>query len=179
MIDSTQRAAYHEAGHAVVNVVLGVRFERVSMQLKQLVMGDGTEITYTDGIVELQGRRKARECQRTQGLLDLAWAVSAMAGEAAEAIHVGEFDDECDRAAGSDRIHVIEVVRESIVRKCDGGEHLLAGLLNGCSAEAVRIVKRHWLAIAEVARQLGTLGMLGFGEVARIVATTPTAETSE
>lgn len=186
-----ERTAIHEAGHAVVAILLGFPFEYISIKKKKTTAhwfrdGQAYQATLTS-----EGRTKFSEEQpKTMrdgvevdanalvGRLDLRKAICLMAGAAAEKMFVGRVDDEwlwgsggdieyiqrCCRAAMSGK--PVESVTDEDIRKPTEME---MGILIALAGQAEKLLKKNWASVEEVASVLLIAKHLTFSEVQGII----------
>ena len=171
-----KRVTFHEAGHAVVNVLLGLPFKEVTVELKKRpVIHNGAVrlLRYTDGIVFGEERKLASRQKRMEGIVDLREALSYLAGPKAEEMVVGKFDDECRQGAVSDFGFVVECCRNSlstqILSILPEPETLEDGIISVVSGQAGKLLKANWSSVEAVANELNRRKRLSFKEVVRIV----------
>lgn len=150
--------AYHQAGHAVVSLLLGLPFKYVSAEAKSdLVVENGCarSVGYIEGLVIGPQRKTAiREIRGKQGLLDLREALSAVAGPKAE---------EMARGAGFVRSPVPEPDYEDVACACRSalagtevttGGGLESGMVAALKAQAETLLCKHWDGVEAVAAAL-------------------------
>lgn len=140
-----ERAAIHEAGHAVVAVMQGIEVEFARLYYHG--SGRWTEVR---GVVR-RGRCDLRDTRAADAAVLIAFA-----GPAAEALwlrrHDGAGDGAAQRAAdessGDDLVNVRAYLRCSSLTHSEGRR------------EALRMVTRHWSGIQRTARALARRGRL-------------------
>ena len=164
-ITHQQRVAYHEAGHVIASILLGVEFDYVSTEVKTkkghfFENGEKVEIeaSYTEGIVWSDSRRKELNQQVMSGILDIREAIVAMAGPLAESVLVGKVDEEVKNGATDDEQLIRAACRSAYAHGKPIEEWkpttLEARLGEAFWQEATILVKRNWRAVEDVARAL-------------------------
>jgi hypothetical protein len=143
MPDILERAAYHEAGHAVAHRHFGRRISYI------FITPDGSGITsITQSVQSLGGPRKPAPM-----VPDHAHLVAVMAGRAAEAIQYRTLPrDELLRLSESDEKRAYDFVRELY------GSSLAAAHVTACvdaaEAKASEILRAAWPAVVALAETL-------------------------
>ena len=176
-----ERAAFHEAGHAVANLVYGLPFETISLSREKNVapqFADGKKagvLTYTIGITIPEERFDSINKKMMAGVLDVKEAMTWLAGPFTEYGVVGEFYDQaegemwqreefraitgCCRAAmngGSDP------------EKWEGFAEMERELVAAIAAGAQHLIKENWASIQAVAHRLIEKRELDYAEAAQI-----------
>ena len=103
------RIAYHESGHVVINLLMGLPFDEVSIDnyqkdVYQDIDGQREKLIYvlTKGVTWPKTRTESVNKNALAGNLDLREVLSSMAGPEAETMFVGKIDDEAQLGAKSD-----------------------------------------------------------------------------
>lgn len=161
------RAAYHEAGHAVVSIVLDLPFDYI---LIETALSESVQLPKeAKGAVFLPIKYQKRISRNTSaGLLNIRDAVVSAAGRMSEYILMGDKSDEymvagaeadrgrillfCQRALGSDEqtktAHHINLAAEN---------------------QAEEILRENWQCVVTVANNLLRSGNLKYSEIAEMV----------
>jgi hypothetical protein len=189
-----KRHTYHEAGHAVANVILGCPFDCVSMEKRKETRthyenGEATEYLYiiTDGVVWPDDYTEKRNEELFAGRLDLRAAITDMAGPQAEAMILGEIDEQAQEGARCDTNGISACCRIASAPPGASVENLPMcsmehGIINAIAEQAGELLSKHWDAVVAVANALNSRKRLTRDEVAEIVSKNPPqppAETEE
>jgi hypothetical protein len=149
-----KRISYHEAGHAVADVILGcMTFERVTLETitKEVACSDGVHrtISYIDGVVytDANGKEATRRCRAG----DPNEETARMAGPEAEVALVGRIDEPARYGATLDITPIAE------------------DRLDAAADRAREFVSAWWGAIDLVAMVLRERGMLLHCEVVNLI----------
>jgi hypothetical protein len=177
---SFERIAYHEAGHAVIDVLLLLPFNAVSLEtvskesfrIKNSKKEPVTEL-FTEGITWPEERKESINKDIKVGNLNLREMIAAMAGPEAEKMFIGEIDDEarlgverdvqgilaCCRAAISPGVS-IENWKDSVMEEY---------ILRGIAMQANELLKDNWSSVQSVAGSLLKCKRLTHSEVKECV----------
>lgn len=178
---NAQRAAHHEAGHAVVDILFGLPFESISMEVKQkpgVQFENGKEIDvtliYTEGIVWPKERTDMVNKNLLAGVLDLREAIASMAGPVAEKIYVGKPDEKLQTSAEMDITPIMACCRAAISGSGDPGDwkeirDMEVPIVNAIAAGAEQVVRMHWNVIRAVAKAIQQQQNMDYEEVLQIV----------
>jgi len=140
-VNDNQVTAIHEAGHAVVNVVLGLPFVHVTAR--------------TRGNVHFGPAMKLWSGPH----LDLRYATSCMAGDAAVTLATG-----CrDRLAKTDHHNAVKALRDVV------DEDQLNAAVERAYRFAQVLVRERWSDVAAIAERLRRRQELTYGEVLEVV----------
>jgi hypothetical protein len=160
-----ERAAYHEAGHAVLDILMGLPFTEVSLRtmqkdMKQAINGKMEDVIHivTTGVVWPMERTESANAGAFDGKLDLREAVCSMAGPVAEAMFVGDIDDTAKFGAQNDVNGIQAVCRAAISpglpfekwKESVMEEHIV----KAAHLQAFEILQEHWECIEAVAQAL-------------------------
>ena len=140
-------AAYHEAGHAVISVALGIPFKEVSLTMKEVpatMNGRPGTGRYIDGVVFHEEDSQRWAAERERGILDDNHLLSMMAGGTAEVSAVGD-RKEALRGADLDLATICQATRDEKTARA-------------MAADAVHrvfpLIQEHWNEIVVVAESL-------------------------
>jgi hypothetical protein len=160
--------AYHEAGHAVANVALGLAINKVSIIPGEDHHGlDYTGICVSPGVLDYH--YPSAGVVREQRAVARAHIVACYAGMAAQRLVDPHRPDE--HAAG-DEENAMELSRLFGVfpRGCSRvGDEAHLRYLDKLRAEARRLVRKHWRAVAELAEELLQCEVLSGPEAEKII----------
>ena len=180
--EGQRRIAFHEAGHAVADVLLCLPFESVSirqMHHSSTWSKEGKEVIIegvcSEGLTLPQERTDRLIRELNAGKLDLRDAISTMAGPQAEAMLVGEIDQEGNEAACLDmnsiavccRIAAAPGVPFEQVPPCA----MESTIIKGLAIQAEKLLQENWAAVKVVANELLKRECLTYSEVGAIVGT--------
>lgn len=175
-----ERIAYHEAGHAVMDILMALPFDEVSLRMEKreyVEIKNGKEETVTHavtiGVTWPEHRRESENADLEIGKLDLRAAICSMAGPQAEAMFIGEVDDEANMAAATDMNGIVACCRVAI----SPGEPpekwrestMEGSLINALAEQAEEILKQNWPCVEAVAEALIKHRSLTYDEVKAIV----------
>ncbi len=175
-----KRITFHEAGHVIADIILGLPFEAVSVETKRVHrehFEDGRMVDYlykeTEGVVMGAERLDKTNADIRAGKLDLREAISCMAGPQAEAKIVGEVDDEVIQGATTDIQGITACCRiaaypDMPIESCPPSE--MEDLICDAVAEQAKILlQENWTAVEAVANALNDRKKLSYAEVQAIV----------
>ncbi len=118
-ISDTERAAYHEAGHAVVQYLLGMKTKRVSI-IKDAVSSGRTEFTWPRGLDQVEGPPRSErllECIVTSSFA--GWAAERRRAGSARRVGVSAdlvYAHHFSRCACSSKTQIMKYLREMKMR---------------------------------------------------------------
>jgi hypothetical protein len=142
-VTDDQVTAYHEAGHAVVNVALGLPFVHVTVRpYGNVYFGPAIE-------------------SWTEPLLDLRYATSCMAGDAAVTLATGRRDT----LAGTDHRNAARALRRVV-----DNEQLNVAIGYAYSFAEV-LLREHWASVTPVAKELHLWGILEYSQIIGVLTT--------
>jgi len=161
-----RRIATHEAGHAVMHIILGVPFTDVSLhgeKLSGFVIQDGKKIpatAITGGGVNAD-EKTIQEIDKNilSGTLDIRQALASMAGPVAEAKFIGRIDAEAKAGAHYDMETITLCCRAAFNRTEDLSEWKAISKLEERIVDAFAIgteelLKENWGCVKAVADAL-------------------------
>ena len=174
------RAAYHEAGHAVLNLIYGMPFQGISLTMKEEVtyqFEGGKRIPYlmlyTVGIEFSEERLASINREVAAGILDLKEAVTLMAGPVAEHQFVGSSDEAMERGRRFDVQAITACCRAAVSGSDDPSKW--AGLLEmeqhmllAMSLGAYVLIKENWASVKAIAETLHAKKELDYAEALKI-----------
>jgi hypothetical protein len=170
-----RRAAFHEAGHAVANVILGLPFEAVSIREKRdqgTMLKNGQEVSveliYTEGLIWSPQWTDSVNKELEAGKLDLREAISAMAGPQAEAMLIGEIDEEVRKAADLDMNGIAACCRIAVSPGVPldrlPRSVMEDDILQALAKQAKELLREKWTAVEAVANELLKRDYLPYSE---------------
>ena len=180
MEDSKRRAAYHEAGHAVMSLILGLPFQSVSIKTVQLrgeiIEGDkktDANFTICEGLTHDEENNKAANKAVMDGILDIREALTSMAGPLAEIIFIGKIDNRAKEGASIDVQRIIDCCRAAINEDPDGEAkntipQMEQHLVSAIDAGAESLMREYWSIVEAVAKGLLEKKELKYEEVSKI-----------
>lgn len=182
MIGTLDRAAYHEAGHAVMDILLGLQFIAVSLatitQTVFLVKNGKQEPVSqvsTEGVKRSEEQTVSLNEELITGKLDLREMISYMAGSEAEEILIGERDDELRLGRQDDYQGIVACCRAAISPgvPIENWKHSVmeAYIVNGVAMQAKRLLMDNWSSVQSVARCLLERKNLTYAEVEECMRT--------
>lgn len=168
-----KRVTYHEAGHAVANVLLGLPFKEVAVESEKkllLMLGRIMRWDFTVGVVfEEERKMKLRVCFE-HGVLDMREGVSFVAGPKAEEMLLGKTDEEWSTGSAADFNGIREVCRVAVTADSQTGKcEMEDGIVAALCSQAEVLLRKNWAAVEAVANELNRRRRLSFKEVVRIV----------
>jgi hypothetical protein len=179
-IKKIKRAAYHEAGHAVANLIFGLPFQSISLKQEQkpgYLIEDGQKVDatfiYTIGIVFPEERNDSVNKTLMAGILDIKEALSSMAGPVAERIFVGKIDDQAQTGARND-VQVIAACCRAALSGSDNPEEwqklpeMENLMVASIAAGADHLLRDNWISVKAIAEILIEKKELGYMEASRI-----------
>lgn len=178
--DLREREAYHEAGHAVARVLLGLPFVAVSIERKtkrgfHVENGRKIPVEYilTEGISWADDYTEAVNADLRAGKLDLREAVAAMAGPSAEAQLVGCIDETAQQGAQNDMQQIGAACRAAMASG-KPPEHwtpteMEGDFIRAAAGEAAALLGVHWPKVEALAAALLQHRRLTREQAARIV----------
>jgi len=178
MKQNASRIAYHEAGHAVIGVCLGVPFEAVSMKEKRskgvkLENGQRVPFYYFEGLIRSQEQHDIINGDVYAGKLDLRQAIVATAGPLAEMKFLGIADREAILAFNFDT-HGISACCKFAVAPSGQIEKLPKSIMEEHVFQALRLqtdmlLQKKWMSIKAVANELLKQKCLSYSEITKII----------
>ena len=175
-----RRAAYHEAGHAVINLMYGLPFQTVSLKTKkeqvfQIEKGKKVAVilTYTIGTVFPDERLYSVNKALMSGLLDIKEAFSLMGGVVAEIIFLGKCDDEARIGAREDMQAIAGCCRAAMSGS-DKPENwkelpdMEQSMITAITIGANHLLKDNWTSVEAIAEILMEKKELDYAEASRI-----------
>jgi hypothetical protein len=183
-----KRVTYHEAGHVVANLVLGLPFEYVTVKQerkegKQAENGKWVDMEYlvTEGVALSEEELDRVNDQITSGLLDLRFGISAMAGPQAEANLVGDIDEVVKEAAQSDMQGMRVACRFAVSPRGCPLEQLQHSeiedfIIPVLAEQADKLLQDNWAAVEAISKALNTRKTLSYAEAAKIFQSVPVVE---
>jgi hypothetical protein len=173
---------YHEAGHAVADIILGVPFDAVSVETKRMSQThyrDGVPVVmtqrYQDGVSWPKEYSAAVNADLDAGKLDLKLSLAYMAGPQAQAMVVGKMTEEVAYGATLDKWPIIDCCRMALAPKGTTAQQLqtpsvMEGpILDALAKQAEELLKANWDKVAAVADALNERKRLTYAEVKAIV----------
>jgi ATP-dependent Zn protease len=175
-----RRAAYHEAGHAVINLMYGLPFQTVSLKTEkekvfQIEKGKRVAVllTYTIGTVFPDERLYSVNKTLMSGLLDIKEALSLMGGPVAEIIFLGKCDDEARIGARED-MQAITACCRAAMSGSDKPEvwkelpDMEKAMINAISIGANHLLMDNWTSVEAIAEVLIEKKELDYAEASSI-----------
>jgi ATP-dependent Zn protease len=175
-----ERVAYHEAGHAVMNILLMLPFNMVSIrniEKKAFQIENGQKVPViqicTEGVTFPEKRVKSANEDIIAGKLDLREAISNMAGPEAEKIFIGGIDEAAQFGAKND-IQTICVCCRAAISQGKSKESLIVStmeqsILNGVAMQTNELLKKNWTKVEAVASALNVKRRLSEEDVRQII----------
>lgn len=160
-----KRSAYHEAGHVVADILLGLSFKAVSLRMKEqskVEIKDGKEQpvihVYTEGVVWSEERTESVNKDIFDGKLDLREAIADMAGPVAESMLVGKIDDMARLGARDDVQGIMGCCRAAL-SPGQPIENWTASAMEddiarAVGAQALELLNENWANVEAVANAL-------------------------
>jgi hypothetical protein len=145
-VSGERQTAYHEAGHAVVDLLVGMRATAV-----RLYPHNGIQAGYTQS--------HSNNCERILKVTPMQLAAVKVAGVLSEAIFVGELTSEMRQCAIWDYERAQDIVRCTKNRQ---------RYLFGAEKLALCLLGKNWRAVEAVAESLWTHGELSGNQIACI-----------
>jgi ATP-dependent Zn protease len=179
-VTEIRRAAYHEAGHAVINLLYGLPFQIISLKTEEKLayqIENGQKVavmlTYTKGIVFPDERLYSVNKALMSGILDIKEALSLMAGPVAEIIFLGKYDDQAKIGAREDLQAIACCCRAAMSgsnRPEDWKElpEMEKFMISAITTGANRLLKDNWTSVKAIAEILIEKKELGYTEASRI-----------
>jgi hypothetical protein len=174
------RIAYHEAGHAVINLIFGLPFQSVSLNIEEkpaCMIEDGKKVdvilTYVKGIVFPKERVDSVNKALLAGILNIKEALSLMAGPVAERIFVGKMDDQAQIGARED----VQAIRACCRVAMSGSgkpeewkeiPEMENFMIAAITVGAGRLLKENWICVQAIAETLIKKKELDYTETAKI-----------
>jgi ATP-dependent Zn protease len=175
-----RRAAYHEAGHAVINLIYGLPFRIVSLKTEtessfQIEKGKKVAVllTYTIGTVFPEERLYSINKTLMSGILDIKEALSLMGGPVAEIIFWGKYDDEARIGARQDIQAIAGCCRAAMSGSSKPEEwkelpDMEQSMITAITVGANRLLKDNWTSVEAIAEILIEKKELDYREASRI-----------
>jgi hypothetical protein len=175
-----RRVAFHEAGHAVADLLLGLSFNAVSIMPECTMIKtsqNGREIPIEKicpvGVSLPQERKDKNTRELGAGILDLREAISTMAGPQAEAISVGEIDKETNEGAKIDMAYIMMCCRAAIFPGIPWEQRppcaMELDIIRILSEQAQILLRENWAAVEAVAGALLKRQCLSYSEVEALI----------
>jgi len=165
MTSSKRGVAYHEAGHAVVDILLGIPFKEVSLCIdqKRVHLADGTSAiaVYFIGVVPDEEYQRREIEKREKGILDDNSLLSTMAGPAAEMLAGGTNED--GAGAELDLLPIAHALRVST------GDDRVLDMASDAMVRVAPLLQDHWGAVEAVAAALLKKKTLTMAEAQSII----------
>ena len=157
--------AYHEAGHAVIAVIVQKPFEYVA--IKDAVDEDGQPVP---GCIKWK-----QELQRNESdipapgwQVDLRDVMASLGGLVAQQIYTGI--DEVGEGWG-DREHALDRIRDQAgLRYMDDDEPLVAGIYKAALDQCKKCLRARWNQVENVAKGLCSKGRLSERQVRQLIS---------
>lgn len=177
--EKKKRAAYHESGHVVMNLLLGLPFEAVSIKHSQkdcyeYVNGQKKPITQiiTIGVTWPDNRTESVNKNMLAGVLDLREALSSMGGLQAEAIFVSTIDEDAKMGAQNDIQSICACCRAAVspgVPVENWKPTIMENsILQGVALQVVDILGQNWAGLEAVASELLKRNRLSYSDAKAI-----------
>jgi len=175
-----RRTAYHEAGHAVVNLIYGLPFQTISLKTEQRLayqIEDGRKVsvmlTYSIGIVFPEARLDLVNKTLMAGILDIKEALSLLGGPVAEHMFVGKNDGQTQVGARQDVQAIACCCRAAMSassRLEDWKEfpQMEDYMLAAIAAGAESLIKENWASVKAIAESLIEKEELDYPEISKI-----------
>ena len=175
-----RRVAYHEAGHAVINLIYGLPFQTISLDTEEKLayqIENGKRVavmlTYTKGIVFSEERLYSLNKALVSGILDIKEALSLMGGPVAEIIFLGKCDDQAKIGAREDMQAIACCCRAAMSGSDkpedwkefpDMEQAMVTAITNGANC----LLKDNWTIVGAIAEILIKKKELGYNEASKI-----------
>ena len=175
-----RRAAYHEAGHAVINLMYGLPFKIVSLKTEtepsfQIEKGKRVTVllTYTIGTVFSDERLYSLNKALMSGILDIKEALSLMGGAVAEIILLGKYDDQVRIGAREDLQGIACCCRAAMSgsgKPEDWKEFpdMEQSMITAITIGANHLLKENWTCVEAIAEILMKKKELNYAEASSI-----------
>jgi hypothetical protein len=177
-----ERYAYHEAGHAVMDLLLMLPFNAVSVKRVErpnYLYKNGQKLPINDMVIEgvnwTKERRESINKNVFTGILDLREALNCMAGPEAEAIFIGEIDDSVRHGATIDMEKITISCRAAISRGQPPENWKVSlmgeGIIKSIALQARDLLERNWVSVVAVADALLKYRYLSYEKVKSLMRT--------
>jgi hypothetical protein len=175
-----RRAAYHEAGHAVINLIYGLPFLIVSLKTErepsfQIEKGKKVPVLliYTVGTVFPDERLYSLNKALISGILDIREALSLMGGPVAEIIFLGKCDDQARIGAREDLQGIAGCCRAAMSGSSKPEEwkelpDMEQSMITAISIGANHLLKENWTSVEAIAEILIQKKELDYAEASKI-----------
>lgn len=175
-----ERAAYHEAGHAVMSILLMIPFKAVSLRQKEeerFEIRNGERVRciykYGEGVILSEELIKSINEDLYAGKLDLREGLILIAGPEAEKKLIGGIDEQANFAAKMDMQALMSCCRAAISPglAIEGWKtSIMEGpLINALAKQAEAMLEENWTCVEAVADALIKYRSLTYDEIERIM----------
>ena len=181
--EKSKRIAFHEAGHVVMNLLLGLPFEAVSVEYSQenvyeVNNGQKTPVVqiFTKGVTWSEKRTKSVNKNILAGVLDLREALSSMAGPQAEAMIVNKIDEDTLLGAQNDIQSIAACCRAAVApdEPIENWKSTImeSQILQAVALQALEILNQNWASVDAVANALLERKSLTYSEAKTLIKKT-------
>jgi hypothetical protein len=171
-----RHTAFHEAGHVVADIILGVPFEYVSLKKQReevMVIKEDEKIStygiFNEGVVSSKEYSEKIKKEMYEGKLDLKLGIAIMAGPEAESIFIGEKNQIVIEGACLDiqqiAIHCRFALHSDIPWKEFPPSKMEDYFIEGLGTQAFELLNKNWAAVETVVNELLKRECLSYSEV--------------
>lgn len=171
-----RRLAVHEAGHAVMHLILGIPFEKVSLHGEKMsgyVIRDGQKVSATaitgGGVFTDPTRIDEIDRATLNGILHMREALISMAGPVAEEMLIGKIDDQLRCGSMIDMGAIVMCCRAALNQSSrqetwSSIQEMEAKLVDAFAIGAKNLLRGHLKSLKAVTEALLMKGTLTYSE---------------